>query len=93
MRDFFINAFEKLVGVVVVILSLLVVIGAVAVMVGGGGPMGPGGREMTGVIPGLLFLLGGAIYVIFVGGLMYLGLGIYQNTKRSAELLERMAQK
>lgn len=90
MRDFFINAFEKLVAVIVVLMCLGVVVGAAAVSFGGG--MGPGGGQ-GGILQGLLVLVAGAIYVVFLGGAMYLGLGIYQNTKRSADLLERIAAK
>jgi len=89
MRDFFIGAFEKLVAVIVVLMIVGVVIAAAAVSFGGG--MGPGGQG--GILQGLFVLIGGAIYVIFIGGAMYLGLGIYQNTRRTAELLEQMAAK
>jgi hypothetical protein len=84
MRDFFINSFEKLVGVIVILLCIGVVVGALAALFGAGGPNGP-----SGLLGALFILIGGAIYIIFVGGLMYLGLGIYQNTKRMADLLER----
>jgi hypothetical protein len=47
--------------------------------------MGAGG----GILAGLAILVVGSIYVVFMGGLMYLGLGIYQNTKRAADALER----
>ena len=90
MRDFFINSLELLVGVFVVLLSLGVVVAAGASAFGGGN-MGPGG--MNGPLGGLLILVGGALYVIFVGGFMYMGIGIYQNTKRSAEALERLLSK
>ena len=88
MRDFFINSLEILVGVVVVLLALGVLVAAGAVAFGGGG-MGPGG--ISGPLGGLAILIGGALYVIFVGGFLYMGIGIYQNTKRSAEALEKMA--
>ena len=93
MRDFFISAFETLVGVLVVLLALGVVIAAIAVAMGGGGSGmgGPGMGPAGGPLAGLLVLIGGAIYVILVGGALYLGLGIYQNTRRTVELLERMA--
>lgn len=88
MRDFFINSLEKLVGVVVVLLSLGVLIAAVGATMGGNTTMG--GQHMGGgPLAGLLILVIGAIYVLFVGGFMYLGLGIYQNTKRTAEALEK----
>lgn len=83
MRDFFIDSFEKLVGVIVILLSIGVVLGAGATMLGGN----PGGPN--GLLGGLIILIVGAIYIIFVGGIMYLGLGIYQNTKRMADAMER----
>lgn len=90
MRDLFIKMFEVLVGVIVVLLGLVVLIAAGAATFGSGG-MGPNGP--SGPLGGLLILIGGGIYVIFLGGAMYLGLGIYQNTKRTAEAIERLAAK
>ncbi|PKP69137.1 MAG: hypothetical protein CVT82_12025 [Alphaproteobacteria bacterium HGW-Alphaproteobacteria-4] len=89
MRDFFINTFEILVGVIVVLLCLGVVVFAGIAAFGGGNMMGPGAP--SGPLMGLAILVGGAIYVIFIAGLMYLGLGIYQNTKRTAEAVERLS--
>lgn len=90
MRDFFIRSFEVLVGIIVVLLGLGVLIAAgIAAM--GGSQLGPG--MSGGPLTGLAILVGGAIYVTFIGGLMYLGLGIYQNTKRTAEAVERMVTK
>jgi len=89
MRDFFINSFEILVGVIVVLLSIAVVGVAAATAFGGAGMMGP--NAPSGPLMGLAILVGGVIYVIFVGGLMYLGLGIYQNTRRSAVAMEKLA--
>lgn len=95
MRDFFINSFEILVGVIVVLLSLGVLIFAGITAFGGGAPgmMGPGTGMPNGPLAGLAILVGGAIYVIFIGGLMYLGLGIYQNTKRTAAAVEKLASR
>ena len=42
-------------------------------------------------VVGRAVLIGGGIYVIFIGGLMYMGLGIYQNTKRTAAAVEKLA--
>lgn len=93
MRDFFIGALEKLIAVVIVLMLLLVLIGGGAAMFGGGGlvqvPGAPSGGG--GFVPGLIFLILGLIYVVFVGGFMYLGLGIYQNTKATAEAVKKMA--
>ena len=87
MRDFFINSFEKLVGVIVVLLAIFVVVAAGMSAFGGGGMGGMRGSPLMG----LAILIGGAIYVIFIGGLMYMGLGIYQNTRRTAEAVEKLA--
>lgn len=77
MRDFFIKSFEIIVSVVVVLMAVAVVIGGLMTMFNGG------------FLQGLGILIGGAVYVLFIGGAMYLGLGIYQNTKRTADALER----
>lgn len=77
MRDFFILALEKLIAVLIILMMLAVVVGAVAVM---SSPEG-------GALQGIAILLGGALYVILVGGMLYLFLGIYHNTRRTAELL------
>jgi hypothetical protein len=89
MRDFFINSLEFLVSVIVVLLSLAVLgIAAAAAFGGGMGADGP-----SGPLAAIGVLIGGGIYVLFVGGFMYLGLGIYQNTKRSADALEKLLSK
>ena len=88
MRDFFINSLEMLVGVIVVLMALAV-LGAAGAAAFGGGGVGMGG--MSGPLGGVAILVGGALYVIFVGGFLYMGVGIYQNTKRSAAALEKMA--
>ena len=89
MRDFFINSLEILVGVIVVLLALLVLgIAAAAAL---GGNMGPGAP--SGPFAAVGILIGGVIYIIFLGGFMYMGIGIYQNTRRSAEALEKLLSK
>lgn len=92
MRDFFISALDKVVGVIVVLLGLGIIIAA-GVVSFGGGAMGPGAGPMAGggPIAGLLILVIGAIYLILVGGFLYLGLGVYHNTRRTAEAVEKMA--
>ncbi len=88
MRDFFIRAFEIIVGVFIVLIALGVVLGGVAVLF----IDGPEGTP-SGVLGAVLIWGFGGIYVLFIGGALYLGLGIYQNTKRTAEILERMAER
>ena len=88
MRDFFINALEKLIAVVVVLLGLGVLAASIGIMFA---PAQPG--QPSGVLPGLLVLVLGAVYVLFVGGFMYLGLGIYQNTRKTAEAVAKLAER
>ncbi|MDR5650994.1 hypothetical protein [Ruixingdingia sedimenti] len=83
MRDFFIRSFELIVGVVIVVAALGVLIGGLMTMFA---PQG-------GFLQGIAIWVAGAIYVLFLGGAMYLGLGIYQNTRRTAEALERLAER
>ena len=85
MRDFFIKSLEIVINVVVVIAAIGIVIAAGAAMLGGGAAQAQFG--MSGVFAGLLILLGGFVYLILMAGFMYLGLGIYQNTKRTADAL------
>ncbi|ABF62049.1 hypothetical protein TM1040_3075 (plasmid) [Ruegeria sp. TM1040] len=84
MERFFISAFEKLVGVIVVLLLLVVLGGVVVAFIE---------PSAGGLLPALGVLLGGTLYVILIGGSLYLALGIYNNTKRTAEAMERMAGK
>jgi hypothetical protein len=91
MRDFFIRSLEAVINVVIVIFAIGILVTAGGVAFGGGqieGPMGAAG----GFGVGLAILVGGGIYLIIFGGFMYLGLGIYQNTKRTADLLERQSR-
>lgn len=83
MRDFFIKSFEVIVSIVVIVSALVVFVGGLVMMF----------SHMGGFLQGLLFWVLGAIYVLFVGGAMFLGLGIYQNTKRTADATERLANR
>lgn len=83
MRDTLIGLFEKLVAALVVILLLGVIIGGIATM------FSPAG----GFFQGLLILVAGALYVILIGGSMYLFLGIHDNTKRTAAAVEALLAK
>lgn len=81
MRDFFIGSFEKLVAVIIILFALGVLIGGLAAMF------------TQGFLQGIGILIGGGLYVIMMGGMLYLALGIYHNTKRTAEAIERLAMK
>ena len=93
MRDFFINGFEILVGIIVVLMIIAVLGLAGATAFGGSGTVIQGMPMQGGILAGVAILVGGLLYVVFLAGLMYLGVGIYQNTKKSAAALERMAAK
>lgn len=84
MRDFFIRSFERLIGVIIVIGAIAVVIAAFAAA-----STAPSGGQ--GILAFLAILIGGALYLILAGGVMYLALGIYHNTLRTAEAIERQA--
>lgn len=84
MRDFFINSLEKILNIIVVIMAAVIVISALSVLV-------MGAQGMNRFIAFLFILVGGALYLVLFAGMAYLGLGIYQNTKRTAELLERQS--
>lgn len=81
MREFFIGSFEKLVAVIVVLLCIATVIGALAA------------ASEAGAIGFVVALIAGGLYTILIGGMMYLALGIYHNTRRTAEATEKMANR
>jgi hypothetical protein len=83
MRDFFIEALDKLIAVIIVILALAVVFGSIGIMAQGG----------EQILVGFLALAAGAVYVMLMGGMLYLFLGIYYNTKRTADILDNKRQK
>jgi len=83
MRDFFINSLEKLVTIIVAVLCVGVVIAAIATMF----------SDQGGFFAGIGVLIAGGIYAIMVGGLLFLALGIYDNTRRTAEAVEKLAAK
>ncbi len=81
MRDFFIMWFERLISVIIVIAAAAVVIGTVVTLVQGL------------FLQALAVLIGGSLYLVLIGGAMFLGLGVYQNTKKTAEMVEKLANK
>ncbi len=83
MRDFFIRSFEMIVSAIVILAGVTVFVGGLVMMF----------NERGGFVQGLGVWVVGGIYVLFLGGAMYLGLGIYQNTKRAADAIEAMARK
>ena len=84
MRDFFIRSLETIINVVMVVGGLGVLIATVAVA---SNPYG------GGMLAALAVLVGGTLYLMLVGGIVYLGLGIYHNTRRTAEAIEAMPKR
>ena len=96
MRDFFIRGLEALIGVILIVAAILILIVAGVTAFGTG--MMPAGATIGGVpvsglrggpVAGIAILVGGFLYLIFLGGFLYLGLGIYHNTRRAADALDR----
>lgn len=83
MRDFFIFWMERIVNVVIVLGAAGVLIGGIVVM------FAPTG----GFLQGILTWIFGAIYLILMGGMIYLGLGIYNNTRRTADAVEALTRR
>ena len=85
MRDFFVNSLEKLITVIVVLLLLGVVAAAASAAFGDFNGRGPS------LLAGISILIAGGLYTILVGGFLYMGVGIYHNTKRTADAVEKLA--
>ncbi len=85
MRDLFIGLFEKLVGVFVILICIGVLVGTVVAFLA----PAPNGGPLAAVA----ILIGGSVYAILIGGMMYLFLGVYHNTKRTAEAIEELAKR
>ncbi|RMC37463.1 hypothetical protein [Paracoccus alkanivorans] len=80
MRDFFILWMERIINVVIVIGAIAVVISGFVAMFSAQG----------GFLQGLIVWVIGAFYLVLMGGMIYLGLGIYNNTRRTAEAIEQL---
>ena len=95
MRDFFIRGLEMVINIIMALLVIGLVALAAALALGAV-PVDNAAMANTplatarGPIAGLAVLIGGGLYLIVMGGFAYLGLGIYQNTRRTADALERL---
>jgi hypothetical protein len=88
MRDFFIRGFEAILSIVLIIAAIGIV--AVAGLAAFGNATAIEGLPTgaSGPVAGLVILVVGFIGLLVYGGLLYLGLGIYHNTRRTADALE-----
>ena len=88
MRDFFIRGFEAVLTVFLVLAAIAIV--AAAGLAAFGNPTAIEGlpQGASGPIAGAIILVVGFLVLLVYGGLLYLGLGIYHNTRRTAEAAE-----
>ena len=89
MRDFFIRSLESIVNVLVILGAIGVVIAAFAAGFGRGST-GMHDEAFGGPVAFIVVLLGGFVYLTLLAGFIYLALGIYSNTKRTADAVERL---
>lgn len=80
MRNFFVNSFERVIGIVVVLMALVVVVSAFAALA----------QPQGGVLAFLAILAGGFVYLVLMAGFVYLQIGIHANTKRTADAVEAL---
>lgn len=83
MREFFILWMERAVNVIIVLGAVAVLAGAIVMLFA---PQG-------GLLAAIGVLVFGALYLVLLGGSIYLGLGIYNNTRRTAEAVEQLARR
>ncbi len=83
MREFFIIWMERVMNVLIVLGGLAVAIGTIVTLFSAKG----------GIFAALGVLVLGSIYLVVLGGAIYLGLGIYNNTRRTAEAVEQLARR
>lgn len=84
MRDFFIDTTEKLIAAFIVLAAIVLIIGSLLTMFSGV----PGS-----FVRGIAILVGGGIYLLVTGGIVYVAFGIYRNTQETNRLLAQLAQK
>jgi hypothetical protein len=87
MRDFFIRGFEVILGIVIILAAIAILVAA-GFAAFSGTPIEGAPAGLPGPVAGILILVGGFLGLVVYGGIAYLGLGIYHNTRRTAEALE-----
>lgn len=80
MRQTIINSLETLVWALMALIMLFALFGGLTTMF------------TRSFFMGLAFLVGGALYAIVLGGMIFIFIGIHDNTRRTAEAVERMAK-
>ncbi|MGL4236674.1 hypothetical protein [Tabrizicola sp.] len=78
MRQFVIKSFETIVWIVGGLIALVGVIMGFAALI-------------QGQFQGLLLIIGGPLYAILLMGMVFIAIAIADNTKRTAEAIEKLA--
>ncbi|NPD14653.1 hypothetical protein HOY34_05475 [Xinfangfangia sp. D13-10-4-6] len=81
MRQAVIKSFDLL---VTVLAGLIVIVALIA---------GVAGMAKVGFFYGLAVIIGGILYAIVFAGGLYLLIGIHENSKRTADAVERLASR
>ncbi|WP_179378608.1 hypothetical protein [Jannaschia marina] len=85
MRDFFIKGLEIVITVVLILAAVGIAVVAIGALFGG---VPVGEFRIEGPAMAAVVALGGYLGLLVIGGALYLGLGIYANTRRTADALE-----
>jgi len=80
MRHAIIRSFDVLVWLMAILMAL------------GGLVMGGMALGQGQAVAGLGIMVGGILYAIIFAGLLFMVVGIYENTKRTADILERQSR-
>ena len=88
MRDFFIRGFEAVLTIFLVLAAIGIVVAAGLTAFGNPTAIEGLPQGASGPIAGAIILVAGFLLLLVYGGLLYLGLGIYHNTRRTAEAAE-----
>lgn len=83
MRDFLISSLNNLVSIIVVLTMIGAVLGALTIL---NDPQAP-----YPTVSALAVLIGGFVSTVVFGGSVFLLIGIYENSKRTADALEKQA--
>lgn len=76
-----------------IIKSLDMIVWFVAGLMAVGGVLGGLFALAQGEVVGLAFIIGGLVYAVVFAGGFFMAIGIYENTKRTAAAVERMASR
>lgn len=78
MRELIIKSLDMIVWIVAGLIALAGVIAGVMAL-------------GQGEVAGLVIIIGGLLYAVVFAGMFFLMIGVYTNTKRTAEAIEKLA--